>query len=198
MLRAPLLALLVFVLFTGTLQAQRGGGMARDGGGREGIGPGSGGHSGFRSRSPGDSRRHTLRNDAILYPFWYGDYDNYGEPFEEEQPAPPLMMAQSIRSRPAAQTLPPAAPMLIELPGTADLAVPAKPLPSAVFILTNGERLQAQRYLLTHDRLYLTISRQQRTIPLGMLDIEATVSANHQRGIELRIPADRNEISLSF
>jgi hypothetical protein len=31
-----------------------------------------------------------------------------------------------------------------------------------------------------------------------MLDIEATVSANHQRGIELRIPADRNEISLSF
>ena len=30
------------------------------------------------------------------------------------------------------------------------------------------------------------------------LDIEATTAANHERGIDLRIPADRNEISLSF
>jgi hypothetical protein len=31
-----------------------------------------------------------------------------------------------------------------------------------------------------------------------MLDIDATVTANRERGIDLRIPADRNEISLSF
>jgi hypothetical protein len=40
--------------------------------------------------------------------------------------------------------------------------------------------------------------RQQRTVPLDMLDINATIAANHEHGIDLRIPADRNEISLSF
>jgi hypothetical protein len=107
-------------------------------------------------------------------------------------------LAPSVRSRLAAPALPPAAPKLIEVPGTADLGASSKPLPSAIFILTNGERLQAQRYLLTHDNLYLTLGRQQRAIPLGMIDIVATVSANHARGIELRVPTDRNEISLSF
>ena len=67
-----------------------------------------------------------------------------------------------------------------------------------MFILTNGERLEAERYLLTHDNLYVTIDHQQRTIPLAMLDLNATVAADHERGIDLRIPADRNEISLSF
>ena len=67
-----------------------------------------------------------------------------------------------------------------------------------MFILTNGERFEAQRYLLTRDNLYVTVDRQQRTIPLSMLDINATVAADRERGISLRIPADRNEISLSF
>jgi hypothetical protein len=31
-----------------------------------------------------------------------------------------------------------------------------------------------------------------------MVDIHATLSANHDRGIDLRIPDDRNEISLGF
>ena len=38
----------------------------------------------------------------------------------------------------------------------------------------------------------------QRTIPLDMLDINATIAANREREVDLRIPADRNEISLSF
>jgi hypothetical protein len=86
---------------------------------------------------------------------------------------------------------------VIDLPGAADSAA-SKPLPSAMFILTNGERLEAERYLLTHDNLYVTIDHQQRTIPLAMLNLNATVAADHERGIDLRIPADRNEISLSF
>ncbi len=35
-------------------------------------------------------------------------------------------------------------------------------------------------------------------IGLDRLDLDATIAANHERGIDLRIPADRNEISLSF
>ena len=68
----------------------------------------------------------------------------------------------------------------------------------AVFVLTNGERLEAHRYMLTADHLSVTVDRQQRTFPLTMLDLKGTMAANRERGTDLRIPADRNEISLGF
>ena len=71
-------------------------------------------------------------------------------------------------------------------------------LPPTIFILANGERLETRRFLLTASNLSFNIGRQQRTIPLDRLDLDATVAANQERGIDLRIPADRNEISLSF
>jgi hypothetical protein len=46
--------------------------------------------------------------------------------------------------------------------------------------------------------LSVSLDRQQRTVARDLLDIDATITANHERGIDLRIPADRNEISLSF
>lgn len=55
-----------------------------------------------------------------------------------------------------------------------------------------------RRFLLTASVLSFNVDRQQRVVPFDMLDIEATISANHERGIDLRIPADQNEISLSF
>ncbi len=44
----------------------------------------------------------------------------------------------------------------------------------------------------------MNIDRHERVIPLELIEIDASVIANHERGIELRIPADNNEISLSF
>jgi hypothetical protein len=44
----------------------------------------------------------------------------------------------------------------------------------------------------------LTVDRQPRTIPLAMLDVNATLAAERARGIDLRIPAGRSEISLGF
>jgi hypothetical protein len=85
----------------------------------------------------------------------------------------------------------------IEIPSAANAAAPKIP-PPAVFILVNGERLEARRFLLSASLLSVSIDRQQRAVPLSMLDIGATISANHNRGIDLRIPDDRNEISLSF
>jgi len=178
--------------------------MARGVAARAGAGSGVGGHPGSRNGVPGKSRRHNPRNNALLYPYWddgYGWYDDYGGDDDygvpSQQPPPPFMIAAGPgRSRPMPQ-VPAANPKVIELPGTADSAS-SKPLPPAMFILTNGERFEAQRYLLTRDNLYVTVDRQQRTIPLSMLDINATVAADRERGISLRIPADRNEISLSF
>jgi hypothetical protein len=58
--------------------------------------------------------------------------------------------------------------------------------------------VETRRFLLTASVLSFSVDRQQRVVPFDMLDIDATVSANHERGIDLRIPVDRNEISLSF
>ena len=67
-----------------------------------------------------------------------------------------------------------------------------------MFILTNGERIESRQYLVTYDQVQLTVDRQPRTIPLSMLDLNATLAADRQRGIDLRIPAGQNEISLGF
>jgi hypothetical protein len=58
--------------------------------------------------------------------------------------------------------------------------------------------VETKRFVLTASLLTVRIGRQQRTIPLQMLNIDATVTTNHERGIDLQVPDDRNEISLSF
>jgi hypothetical protein len=52
--------------------------------------------------------------------------------------------------------------------------------------------------VLTASALSVGVDRHERTIPVDMLDIDATVAANRERGIDLRVPADRNEIFLTF
>jgi hypothetical protein len=69
-------------------------------------------------------------------------------------------------------------------------------LPPKVFVLAKGERLEARRLVLTANILSVSTDGQLRTVPLDMLDINTTVMSNHERGIDLQIPADRNEISL--
>lgn len=87
-------------------------------------------------------------------------------------------------------------PQLIEITGAVRVA--ATPLPPTIFILLSGEKLEAQQFLLTASSLSVTMHRAHRTIAIDMLDLDATLAANHNRGIELRIPNDRNEISLRF
>jgi hypothetical protein len=165
--------LAVSLLVAGNLQAWRGGGAIRGGAARH-------------------SRAHGSRNsNATLVPLWYD------QPSEYESPPAPVVIMEPPRLQPVAPTVPPASSRIIEVPGTANSPA-AKPRPPAEFILRNGDRLEARRYLLTYDHLSLTIDRQQRTVPLGMLDLDATVAANRARGIDLRIPADRSEISVGF
>jgi hypothetical protein len=97
----------------------------------------------------------------------------------------------------AARKIPAVSSQIITVPDTTKSAA-SKPLPPAMFVLRNGERFEARRYLLTYDHLRFTIDRQQRIIPLAMLDINTTLAANRERGIDLRIPADRSEISVGF
>jgi hypothetical protein len=44
--------------------------------------------------------------------------------------------------------------------------------------------------------LRIAADGQQRTIPLNALDLKATIAANHERGIDLKLPTNRSEILL--
>jgi len=67
-----------------------------------------------------------------------------------------------------------------------------------MFVLHNGKRLETERFVLTVHSLTINMDRRERVIPIEALDLGGTTAANRERGINLRIPADRNEISLSF
>lgn len=74
----------------------------------------------------------------------------------------------------------------------------AKPQLPALFVLKGGERLESRNYVLTAQSLQIQVGRQRREIPLGTLDLDATIAANHQRGIDLTIPRDRSAVFVSF
>jgi hypothetical protein len=196
MLRAAACALLVAVIVSGSLMAQRGSMVSRSG-----I-PASSAHFGSTSHFRGSfSQRpfsrdhfHHNRTASFFYPYFF-PYDEpygYAEPYievVEREPAPAVV--------PPVAPQPPAEPKVIEIPGAAS-QTPAKPLPPTIFILSNGERLETSRFLLRANDLSVTIDRHQRTIPLDQLNLDATIAANRDRGINLEIPADSNEISLRF
>ena len=83
----------------------------------------------------------------------------------------------------------PSPAQLIEIPN-ASKAAHRQPLPATIFVLMNGEKLEAEGYLLTASSLSATLQHSQRTIPLEMLDLQATLTANRERGLDLRIPAE--------
>jgi hypothetical protein len=196
MRRAALFTLLVVSLLGGSLFAQR---AAATFHGNAARSPGRSGFVGRRSVPNrfliGHSHFHHNGEGAFFDPYFVP----YDEPFGYEQPEP-----EAVTNGPAPPVVIPQTPapplpkaQVIEIPGTAS-STPAKMVPSTIFILANGEQLETRRFLITASNLSFSIGRQQRTIPLDRIDLDATIAANHERGIDLRIPADRNEISLSF
>ena len=91
----------------------------------------------------------------------------------------------------------PEKPLVIQTAG-AEQAMPATQNPKTIFILANGERLESEHYTIEAGVLHVTVNGQQRTMPLSALNVNATKSANHQRGIDLKLPASRSEVLLAF
>jgi hypothetical protein len=163
--------------------------------------PVAGARVGNGARNGARGHSHARGRNGAVYPLGYGDLGyGYDEPVEQVGPdgepmgPPPMMMMAPGQAR--APRVPSGA-KVVEIPGMAN-AANSKPLPPAVFILRNGERVEAQQYLLTYDHVDVTSDREQRTIPLSTLDVKATVAANHQRGIDLRIPNGHGEVSVGF
>jgi hypothetical protein len=218
MLRAAVFSLMAASILVGSLGAQRVGGAfhgpaaglpVRSGfvgqrGFSNGFFPQRGLPNGFFSRRGFFPNRFRFRHEGLggfLLPYFFPDYEPfwYEQPYAEATggPAPVVVVQQRAEGQQRTQELPPAKPLVIEVPGVASSTAP-KTMPPTIFILANGERVEARRFLLTTSNLSVSVDRHERTIPLDMLDIKATIAANRERGIDLRIPADRNEISLSF
>ena len=99
-------------------------------------------------------------------------------------------------TRERAPAIPVQSPQLIEVPLPKDAVV--KPQPPALFVLTNGEKLESRRYVLSADSLQIDVGRRQRTIPISDLNVDATIAANQQRGIDVAIPQDRSSLFVGF
>jgi hypothetical protein len=127
-------------------------------------------------------------------PILYGQPETIQAPSD---PAVPLVIEQREDVPAATREKPLPKSQVIDIPSAANSKAARLQSPT-IFILTNGERLESHQFLLSASNLSLRIDRHHRTIPIEMLDVQATIAANRQRGIDLRIPADRNEIVLSF
>jgi hypothetical protein len=137
-------------------------------------------------------------------PYWDEDGNFWDEPSDQQpaeyqQPGPPtspqVIVVQDKEPRPPAA--PPEPPKLIEVAQSKEAPV-GKPQPAALFVLKNGQQLESRNYSLTAQSLQIEIGRQRREIPVDTLDLDATIAANHQRGIEVTIPRDRTAMFVSF
>jgi hypothetical protein len=204
MYRGALFTLLVASLLAVPSWAQRGGGGHAGGGHASGGHSGAQGRSGFGVRRGFGSRRfagdrgrwNNYGYGYVDYPYFFPDDSYDGEQDASapaDQPAAPVIV-QRVRDERPPRPLPPA--QVINIPSAGSTT--AKSLPPTVFILNNGERLESDRYVLTANSLSINVRRSLRTIPVDVINIDATLAANRDQGVDLRIPNDRNEISLRF
>jgi len=159
-------------------------------------GPFPGHIDGFRHGRP---RGRGFGNFWLPWPYSYwGDdfYDDsaYLQPVNASpQTAPPVIEYRE----PARPAPPPESPKLIEVPLSKEAVTPKPQLPT-VFVLRDGENLESHEYLLSASSLRIDLSGEQRTIPLNSVNIDATLAANHERGIDLAFPRNNGTIFLGF
>lgn len=75
---------------------------------------------------------------------------------------------------------------------------PVQPTPPAVFVLSNGDRVETARYLVSVNSVRVEQNGVQRTIPLSELNVDETVATNKARGLNIKFPTDRTQIMLGF
>jgi hypothetical protein len=133
-----------------------------------------------------------------LDPYW--EIGDPAEPQSASSQQPSVIVLREPEQK--ASSAPAASPKVIEVPPERDAtgkeALPDKPIPPAVFILANGQQFEAKRYLLTQASLQVQRGRDQQTIPLNEVNLEATIAANNARGIDLQIPENKNHLTLGF
>jgi hypothetical protein len=147
-------------------------------------------------------RGNRFGGGAVIYPYgFYDDYYDNRSSAVSEQPAPVVVVREEQPAVvAAAPALPPADPKIIEVPEASNrVAKSATPSIAAIFILSDGRRIESQNYTVTDSILTIKEShRPSQQIPLSQLNVDATLAANRERGLDLQLPESRSEILISF
>jgi len=195
MCRAVSLALLLASFLTPSLEAQRAQtgfrGFAKVNGQSGHVRQGA-----FSNGQLAGNSHHPEGRGVLLSPYFLPYDESYSWKDHEPERVTPEPV-QRVLYAPPNRDRPPADAQLIEIPSAASQRGGKPPMP-AVFVLINGERVETRRFVLTVSSLSANIDGSERVFPWEAVDVGATTIANRERGINLRIPADRNEISLSF
>ena len=75
---------------------------------------------------------------------------------------------------------------------------PPRPATPAVFVLASGERIETGNYFMTVNSVRVEQDGKQRTIPMKAVNVDATLAANRERGVNLKFPTSKSQITLSF
>ena len=192
------------------LPAQRAGAGAGYGGHPSGGGGGTAARGNRVILRGGNGHRGHNNENGFGYPWYlgYGDYwGDYGDYGPDGPPNEPAYQPQSNGTSPSVIVMqnpermtpsaPAPSPKLVEVPQDGP-ATPAKQQPPALFVLQNGQHIESARYVLSDKSVTVDVGRQQRTIPLSDIDLNETMAANRQRGVEIAFPRDSNSLFMSF
>jgi len=88
-------------------------------------------------------------------------------------------------------------PKLIQVPQDDSTYTP-RPKIVAVFVFTNGNRIESDDYLITKDTLFINNNGQKTRYPINTVDRAATKAANESRGVDIVFPKSKSEFNLDF
>ena len=110
--------------------------------------------------------------------------------FEEPTPLPPLILEKQgdrwVRRTPDQYGPPPE--MEAERQGQ------ASPMARTVLVFRDGQRTEVSRYVIVGKTLFENADHWTRRIQIADLDVPETMRMNRQRGVDFRLPFDRNEV----
>lgn len=192
-------AVVVFLTAVSTIPlSAQAGPVIRPGFGRPGVILGRPFGNGFHRPFPrqSGSPQPIFISGGFYYPF---DYVESAQPTSGAPPTVIVIDKRDEQPRPsvAATSAP---PVVINLPAAGTKASIREPkrVPT-IFVMTNGERIEAERYTLSDTRLIVLVGpRQVRDIPISALNLEATIAVNREHGIEIQVPSGPSEYFLSF
>lgn len=91
----------------------------------------------------------------------------------------------------------PPSPKLIEVPQD-DATYTVRPKTVAVFVFTDGTRIESDDYLITKDALFINKDGQKTRYPINTVDRAATKATNQGRGVDIVFPKSKSEFNLDF
>lgn len=188
--------------------------------------PQASGRASFHGRFVHMPRRHRIYPYAGYGPyFYYPDYDyDSGPPEQPPEPAgstaQPRTPAETPRPADAVvmelrgdhwvrltttgpvevMAQAPSAPRAAVLPAF-DQSPPTQPLPAAILVFRDGHREEAAKYTIVGHNIFLrsdyyATGSWTRKVPIGDLDVPATLKLNAERGTKFTFPSRPSEIVL--